>query len=148
MRQGLRISGDVTICDMPRGLEPDTGSRWHLSPAPRALDFFDGRLPGAYAPGRGPQPSISAGVEDFMPAPAPQASRFQCEYERKLTICATWRDDHDLPSRGGCDRAGPDDRFGETLHFFELRTALQQQQINSGGFEFRDASGDLFCRTH
>src|SRR5262249_12267932 len=31
--------------------------------------------PGAYAPGRGPQPSISAGVEDFMLSPAPPARR-------------------------------------------------------------------------
>jgi|SRR5882724_4452657 len=64
--------------------------------------------------GRGPQPSISAGVEDFMLSPAPQAlngnpimirwwrpdesglttgyflSRVQREYERKLTTGANF----------------------------------------------------------
>ena len=36
---------------------------------------------------------------------------------------------HRLPAgplaRGRCDRAGSDDRFGEALHLFELRAALQ-----------------------
>ena len=50
-------------------------------------------------------------------------------------------------SRSSCHRASSDDRFGETLHLFEMRAALQQQEINARGFEFRDAIGDLLGRT-
>gem|GEM_PF-2803800 len=39
------------------------------------FDHFPLTRPGAYAPGRGPQPSISAGVEVFMLSSAPRTSQ-------------------------------------------------------------------------
>ncbi len=44
-----------------------------LPPASRGPDLLIHFDPGAYAPGRGPQPGIPAGVRDFMLSPAPQA---------------------------------------------------------------------------
>lgn len=64
--------------------------------------------------------------------------------DRMSALPASCRLIHELSS--GCYGAGLNDRFGEALHLFELRAALQQQEIDSGGFEFRDAVGDLLGR--
>jgi len=59
-----------------RGLMIDSPPRCRrLSPAPRASNVFrDGSwVPLRFTPGRGPQPSISAGVRDFMLTPASRA---------------------------------------------------------------------------
>jgi hypothetical protein len=48
-----------------------------LSPATRALKYFERRVPGVplrSTPGRGPQLSISAGVRDFMPSSVPRTN--------------------------------------------------------------------------
>jgi len=39
-------------------------------------------------------------------------------------------------------------RFRESLHFFELRAELQQNEIDAGGFELRHALRDLFGCAH
>jgi len=43
-------------------------------------------------------------------------------------------------------RTSLNNRLREALHLFQLRAALQQQQIDSGRLELGDAFGDLLRR--
>jgi hypothetical protein len=66
--RGAADSRIITIATSNFEIEP-------LSAASRASQVLDAEGPGVSlrsTPGRGPQPSISAGVEDFMPSAAPR----------------------------------------------------------------------------
>lgn len=41
---------------------------------------------------------------------------------------------------------GANHRFGEALHFFELRAELEEDDVDAGSFELRESLGNLFWR--
>ena len=49
--------------------------------------------------------------------------------------------------RRGRHCAWSDDCLSEAFHLFQLRAALQQEQIDAGGFEFANAIRDLLGRS-
>jgi hypothetical protein len=84
----------------------------HSKSAARAAGSFvwSGLVPGVllrFTPGRGPQPSISAGVEVFMPSPAPRVFK---GYEATTVVTRAYGPEGvgggGLPGdTGGCGRA-------------------------------------------
>src|SRR3989454_4043572 len=85
----------------------------------------------------------SAAGRSAGPARARTASRV-C-----LSGCGSWP--ARLPPRTRGCQDSPDERHhlgGEPLHLLVLRAELEQQQVDSGPLEFRDALGDLLRRPH
>src|SRR2546425_3601002 len=85
----------------------------------------------------------SAAGRSAGPARARTASRV-C-----LSGCGSWP--ARLPPRTRGCQDSPDERHhlgGEPLHLLVLRAELEQQQVDAGPLEFRDALGDLLRRPH
>src|SRR5579863_7669268 len=51
---------------------------------------------------------------------------------------------HGLLSRCGGRSSAANHGLGEAIHFFELGTELEEDEVDAGGFELGEALGDLF----
>jgi hypothetical protein len=90
-----------------------------------------------------------------LPLPRPPAAPSRCERRhRNRRICGRTAK---IISRAGANASHlraecpfrvnhlpPDDLRGKAFHFLGLRAALEQQEIDAGGFKFRHAVGYLF----